>query len=672
MSEPTTQRRDLMKQALRELEAAEARIQALHAERHEPIAVIGLGCRFPGGADSPSAYWQLLKEGRDGIVEVPTERWELEQLYHPDPEQPGCVYTRNGGFLREVDGFDANFFGLSNREAVSIDPQQRLLLEVAWETLENAGIPPSQLAGTETGVFLGICSSDYAQLLARRPRSEIDAYLATGNSHSVAAGRLAYWLGCTGPAMAVDTACSSSLVSVHLAVQSLRHKECNLALAGGVNLMLVPDWTINFCKARMLSAGGRCRTFDESADGFARGEGCGLVALKRLSDARAAGDEILAIIRGSAVNQDGRTSGLTVPNGPAQQAVIRRALQEARVTPADVQYIEAHGTATPLGDPIEVGALNSVFGAAHTPEQPLLIGSVKTNLGHLEGAAGIASLIKVVLALQHRHIPGQLHFQNPSQRIDWQGGKVVVCHTGRDWAAPRRLAGISSFGFSGTNAHMIVAEAPAPAEAAASLEARPQRPVHVLNLSAKSDAALAALAERYEEFLVPGLTVPLAEVCHTAALRRESLPHRLSVVARDADQLRAKLATLRGSRPPPGFTVARPRAGCRRSRFYSPARVPNTRAWAGNCWPPSPSASARWPSARHCCPGIGRSPWRHCCWTRICWGKPSTPSPSCLRWNMPWPSYGWLGASARRGCWGTVWVNMWRRVWPARFRWRTP
>ena len=282
MSQPSTQHRDLMKQALRQLEAAEARLQTLQAERSEPIAVIGLGCRFPGGADTPEAYWNLLRDGRDAISKVPPDRWDVERLFNEDPEAPGCVYTKLGGFLPNVDGFDSAFFGISNREAASMDPQHRLLLEVAWETLENAGMPASLVAGAEVGVFVGLCSNDYGQLLAQRPRGEIDAYVATGNSHSVAAGRLAFWLGCTGPALSVDTACSSSLVSVHLACQSLRRRECQMALAGGVNLMLTPDLTINFCKARMLSPGGRCKTFDESADGFARGEGCGMVALKRL------------------------------------------------------------------------------------------------------------------------------------------------------------------------------------------------------------------------------------------------------------------------------------------------------------------------------------------------------------------------------------------------------
>jgi natural product biosynthesis luciferase-like monooxygenase protein/amino acid adenylation domain-containing protein len=541
-TEVRTDYRKLMTQALRKLEAAESRLHELQMEKSEAIAVIGMGCRFPGGADTPDEYWNLLSAGRDATSEAPAGRLDIAGLYDPDPRAPGKMYTRSGGFLRQVDGFDPGFFGISNREASSIDPQQRLLLEVSWEALENAGLVPRQLAGGRAGVFVGLCSSDYSQLLAQRPRTEIDAYLATGNSHSVAAGRLAFLLGFTGPALAVDTACSSSLATVHVACQNLRQRECDLALAGGVNLMLTPDLTINFCKAQMLAPDGRCKTFDASADGFARGEGCGMVVLKRLSDAQRDGDTVLALIRGSALNQDGRTSGLTVPNGPAQQRVIRQALEAAHVDPADIGYVEAHGTGTPLGDPIEVGALGAVFGKSHSAADPLLIGSVKTNLGHLEGAAGVASLIKVVLSLRHGVIPRHLHFRRPSAEIDWQRLPVRVCAEATPWPEhrARRVAGISSFGFSGTNAHVVVEAAP-PAPAA-DLPGR-RREIGILNISARTPGSLTELARGYERFLAEHPALDLGDVCYSAAVRRTPFRHRLSVNGRTSDEVRAKLST---------------------------------------------------------------------------------------------------------------------------------
>ena len=541
----TTDYRKLMAQALRKLEATESQLRALQHEKSEAIAVVGMGCRFPGEADTPEEFWRLLSAGRDAISEIPADRWDVSSLYDPDPQTPGKMYTRNGGFLRQIDGFDAGFFGISNREAPSIDPQQRLLLEVGWEALENAGLVPRQLAGSRVGVFVGLCTNDYSQLLAQRARTEIDAYLATGNSHSVAAGRLAFLLGFTGPALAIDTACSSSLVAVHIACQNLRQRECDLALAGGVNLMLTPDLTVNFCKALMLSPDGRCKTFDASADGFARGEGCGMVVLKRHSDAVRDGDPILALIRGSAINQDGRTSGLTVPNGPSQQAVIRQALENAGVKPADVGYVEAHGTGTRLGDQIEIGALGAVFGKSHTGEDPLLLGSVKTNFGHLEGAAGVASLIKVVLSLRHGMIPRHLHYRHPSSEIDWQQYPVHVCAEAMPWPAhrERRVAGVSSFGFSGTNAHVVV-EVPPRLSAEATAADRPARrpTIQLLNISAMSAAALAETACRYEQCLGQNPDLSLGDVCYSASVRRTLFRHRLSVTGRTADEVRAKLS----------------------------------------------------------------------------------------------------------------------------------
>ncbi|MDO9218235.1 MAG: polyketide synthase, partial [Lacisediminimonas sp.] len=348
----------------------------------------------------PQAYWQLLQQGRDAISEVPPEHWDVDAYYDPDPAVPGKTYTRYGGFVDHLKDFDAAFFGIAPREALSLDPQQRLLLEVAWEAIESAGMTTAGLAERTTGVFVGVSSNDYAYHLLNQGAAQIDAYLSSGNAHSTTAGRLSYLFGFTGPCLPVDTACSSSLVALHLACTSLRSRESDAALVGGVNRIISPLGIVNFSKARMLATDGRCKTFDISADGFVRSEGCGVVLLKRLRDAQRDGDRVLALIRGSAINQIGRTSGLTVPSGPAQQAVIRKALQAAQVAPGQINYLEAQGTGTSLGDPIEVGALGAVFGDSHSSERPLMVGSVKTNIGHAEAAAGMASLIKVVLQLQ--------------------------------------------------------------------------------------------------------------------------------------------------------------------------------------------------------------------------------------------------------------------------------
>ncbi|MCC5602086.1 type I polyketide synthase [Nostoc favosum] len=515
--------RALMQNALQELRDLRRKVKA----QTEAIAIVSMGCRFPGGADTPQALWELLRNGVDAITEVPGDRWQLDKFYNPDPSVPGKMYNRYGGFIGQLQEFDAEFFGIAPREAVSLDPQQRLLLEVSWEALENAGIPPEQLADSPTGVFIGISSNDYSTHLLNRPVTDIDAYLATGNSHSTAAGRLSYTLGFTGPSLAVDTACSSSLVAVHLACQSLRRGECNIALVGGVNRILSPEFTINFSKARMLANDGRCKTFDATADGFVRGEGCGIIVLQRLSDAIAAGYPILAVIKGSAVNQDGHSSGLTVPNGPSQQAVIRQALANSTVDPADITYIEAHGTGTALGDPIEVGALGAVFGDNHTRDRPLLIGSLKTNIGHLEAAAGIAGLIKVVLALKYGEIPPHLHFQEPNPHIAWEQLPITVPTTCIPWNSGKRLAGVSSFGFSGTNAHIVLAAAPTEIPNKDKIE----RPLHLLTLSAKTPTALEHLARNYVAYLSQHQDVSFADVCFSANTGRSHLEYRLAIIA---------------------------------------------------------------------------------------------------------------------------------------------
>jgi acyl transferase domain-containing protein/acyl carrier protein len=516
------------------------------ADAAEPIAIVGLGCRMPGGANDPDAFWQLLRDGVDGISEVPADRWNARALYDADPSTPGKMNTRWGGFLRDVDRFEPQFFGISPREAVFMDPQQRIVLEVSWEALEHAGIRADQLAGSRSGVFVGISTYDYGQMLMRADdRTRLDAHIGTGISPSVTAGRLSYVLGLQGPAMSIDTACSSSLVSVHLACQSLRSGECRMALAGGVNLVLLPESNIILSKARMLSPDGRCKTFDARADGYVRSDGCGMVVLKRLSDAVADGDRVLAVIRGSAVNQDGRSSGLTVPNGPAQEALIREALAVSGLEPADISYVEAHGTGTPLGDPIEVRAIAGALGEGRTADSRLTIGSVKTNLGHLEAAAGVAALIKVVLAMEHEQLPPHLHFETPNPHLPWPELPVQVPTSLTQWEPVngRRLAGISSFGFSGTNAHLILEQAPAlPARSA-----HADRPRHLLTLSARSEAALAALAARYEQRLaaIGADRAAFADLCFTANAGRAQFPCRAAIVASDAAEARERLRELR-------------------------------------------------------------------------------------------------------------------------------
>ncbi|HXA52886.1 MAG TPA: type I polyketide synthase, partial [Candidatus Acidoferrum sp.] len=523
-----------LRKALQALQTMRARMDEMERARTEPIAVIGIGCRFPG-APNPDAFWKLLRDGVDAVTEVPRSRWNIDDYYDPDPDAVGKMCTRYGAFLPEVDRFDPYFFGISPREADSMDPQQRLVLEVAWESLEHAGQCAEALAGSSTGVFLGICTNDYASLFASPTR--IDTYMSTGNALSVVAGRVSYLLGLQGPSMMVDTACSSSLVAVHLAVQSLRTGESDLALAGGVNLILSPLTTIALSRLRAMAPDGRCKAFDASGNGFVRGEGCGIVVLKRLSDALAAGDRIHAVIRGSAVNQDGRSAGLTAPSGPAQEAVVRLALANGGVAPGQVGYIEAHGTGTPLGDPVEVRALASVLGKGRAPGRPFAMGSVKTNIGHLEAAAGVAGLIKSVLALSHDEIPPSLHFHTPNPHIAWSDIPAVVPRERMPWprSAEPRVAGVSSFGFSGTNAHVVLEEAPLPVDYA------PAHPRHLLCLSAKSDAALRSLASSYAAHFSEHPSESLASVCYTAGAGRAHFAHRLAITAETLDQARDSL-----------------------------------------------------------------------------------------------------------------------------------
>jgi acyl transferase domain-containing protein/acyl carrier protein len=532
-----------------------AKLEALNQKVFEPVAVIGIGCRFPGGADDPNSFWRLMIEGRDAISEVPPERWDIDALYDPDPDAPGKMSTRWGGFLERIEQFDPEFFGISPREAAGMDPQQRLLLEVVWEALENAGQNPDRLAGSPTSVFVGVCNSDYFLKRFESARGSVDAYVATGNAHSVASGRISYILGLKGPSISVDTACSASLTAVHLACQSLKVGESRMAIAGGVNLILMPDTTMILSKSHMMAPDGRCKPFDAAADGFVRSEGCGIVLLKRLSDARADGDTVLALIRGTASNQDGHSSGLTAPNGPSQVAVIRKALANAGLQPGDVDFIEAHGTGTSLGDPIEARALAEIFGPGRSSEHSLRIGSVKGNLGHAESAAGIAGLIKTILALQHGKIPPTLHLKNLSPHVEWDGLAISVPTVTTGWNREngRRVAGVSSFGFSGTNAHVILSDA-LPAAQVSDLPSPGTRksiapPLQLLTLSAQSEPALAELAQKYEQFLneKPGLN--LRDVCYSANTGRAHFEHRLTALAADLPETRERLEQfLRGEK----------------------------------------------------------------------------------------------------------------------------
>ena len=535
-----------IKRALAAIDRLQARVDAAEQARTEPIAIVGLACRFPGGVDSPDSYWTLLAGGVDAITEVPRERWDIERFYDPDPDAAGKMYTRHGGFLRNVDRFDSWFFRVSPREARSMDPQQRLLLEVAWEALEDAGAGADQLRGSATGVFVGLTTNDYAPLLMKESGG-VDAFFFSGNPPNAAAGRLAYTFGFQGPALAIDTACSSSLVSVHQACASLRNGECARALAGGVNLVLTPDNTVAVCRTRALSPDGRCKTFDKDANGFVRSEGCGLVVLKRLSEAIADGDRIRAVIRGSAINQDGASSGFTVPNGTAQQAVIRQAL--GSMAPADIDYLEAHGTGTALGDPIEVTAAAAVLGRDRDPARPLYIGSVKTNIGHCEAAAGVAALIKTVLSLEHQEIPPHLHLRERNPLIPWETLAVRVPDKRTSWprgTRPRR-AGVSAFGASGTNAHVVLEEAPAVAVRTEAAD----RSRHVLPLSARTPDALRDLVVRYRDRLTASPDLDFADVCYSAAAGRAHHRERTAIVAAStreaADKLDALAASLTAS-----------------------------------------------------------------------------------------------------------------------------
>ena len=520
------------KKALLALKQMQSKLEALEQAKHEPIAIVGIGCRFPG-ADNPEEFWQLLQNGKDAIVETPAERWDKSD-YYAQPSTPGKICTTYGGFVPHLKEFDASFFRIAPREAASLDPQQRLLLEVSWEALENAAIPADKVRGSQTGVFIGVSAIDYWHQLLSRNKTEIDAYLTTGNTHSLASGRISHFFDFTGTSISLDTACSSSLVAVHLAIKSLRDRECNMALAGGVNRLISPKISINFSQAKMLSPDGRCKTFDEGANGFVRSEGCGIVVLKRLSDAIADGDNIRAILLGSATNQDGRTSSITTPNSLSQQAVIKQALINSKVEAKQISYLETHGTGTSLGDAIELEALSKVF----QDNEQLILGAVKTNIGHLESAAGIASLIKTVLALENQFVPPNLHFNQPNSNVEWQNLPFKLPEKPINWnkSTQPRIAGVSSFGFSGTNAHVVVKEADVLVRKDEEID------LHLFTLSARNQKALFQLAANYISYLELHPDILIENICYTVNVGRSHFNHRIALIVTSIAELQAKLA----------------------------------------------------------------------------------------------------------------------------------
>ncbi|MBF0210333.1 MAG: type I polyketide synthase [Desulfamplus sp.] len=549
-----------LQRALFGLKEMRKKYDELRQERNEPIAIIGMGCRFPGGDKdiyNLSDYWNLLKNRRSGVVEVPIERWDNSIYYDSDQDASGRISTKFAAMLNSIDTFDAPFFRITPIEAKSMDPQQRLLLEVAWEALENANIAPHTLAKSRTGVFVGIMGLDYgANVMGSGQPEDIDAYFGTGNTLGLAAGRLSYFFKLNGPSFSLDTACSSSLVALHLASKSLRDRESNMAIVGGVNLIMAPEVSISFSKAHLMAPDGRSKTFDAEADGYVRGEGCGVVCLKRLSQAIKDGDHIWALIRGSAVNHDGPSGGLTVPSAPAQEAVIRQALNMAGLKPEDIDYIEAHGTGTSLGDPIEVGALSRIF--KNPRNEPLLVGSIKTNIGHLEAAAGMASLCKVVLGLQNEMIPAQLYFNTPNPKINWASIPIKVASDHVQWSKGEkiRFAGLSGFSFGGTNAHIIVSEPPTekvPNEIDINIDKETVedkygdkstvKEIHIVPISARSKNALKELSNRYLQLLDNSLRndesdskpVPkFKDISYTAATCRTHFEHRIALVAQNS------------------------------------------------------------------------------------------------------------------------------------------